>query len=160
MTIGEVEPIEELAAEVAGTVHQLLGGRRRDCRVGHAAHPIDVDEDAAGEESDPVAIGIEPFLIIVVDEGPELGQAPAQRSARIIGSVEEQVAKVLSRLRHRSRDEVAEECTGALGSRQDECAAAALDPEIAEQADVQSCRCPARFYHGGTNGRSNAPPAF
>ena len=67
---------------------------------------------------------------------------------------------MLARLRLTRGDEIAKESASPLRWRQRKRVTAAIQLQIAEQPDAQAGYCSARTFHGGTNGRSNAVPAF
>ena len=77
-----------------------------------------VDRDAVGVDPDAVAVGEDTRVFLVVDEAPELGQAPAQRAARVVGDLPQQLAEMLAAETPGLQAQVGQQRAGLLGRRQ------------------------------------------
>ena len=86
---------------LAGIPAILLGifGLRDIHRIDGAAHEI---------QPDSVALGLDPALGGVVDERPDLAEAPAQLAARIVGHLPQQIAQLAARDGIRREREISE----------------------------------------------------
>jgi len=55
-----------------------------------------VDGGGAGIQLDLLAIGDHPRLIAAIHQGADLGQAPTQRTAGVVGNLPQQFAQLLT----------------------------------------------------------------
>ena len=65
--------------------------------LGRAGDLDRIDEAVREVEPDGVAAGVDPPPAGLVDEAPDLAQAPAQLAARIVGHVPQQLAELAAR---------------------------------------------------------------
>ena len=106
----DLQALEKVAGEQRGQRSQPL---RRD-RLDVLRRPGDLDriDEAVREvEPDGVRLRLDPLPARLVDEAPDLAEAPAQLAARIVGNVPQQLAKLAARNGVRGKRQVSEERT-------------------------------------------------
>ena len=147
----ELEPIQQLATKLPGQGEQRVGGRAVEARRQRFAHGEQVDDGAGGLEGHGLAVGHDAAAARLVDERPQLAQAPAQRAARVVGDVPEEGAQPLPPLGPAGEREIGEERTGLLRRRQRQDAIAPAQLDLAKDAEMQ------RFLDGHSLDRAGAP---
>ena len=107
-----------------------------------AATAAEISEGVHGAVVEPqghgVARRLHPGVVGIVQEAPELAQAPAQLAARIVGHVPQELAQARARHRAWSEREVAHESAQLARRRQLERGAVAVDRQRAEEAQAQA----------------------
>ena len=83
----ELEALEELATEGVGGGDERFGGRRGDPAGQGSAHLGEINLRAMRLEAHALAVRDEAYRGAFVDERSELPQRPAERGARVVGSV-------------------------------------------------------------------------
>ncbi len=157
MAGGQIEAVEELALEQLSRFLQRGQLGLLNTRGKQLLDPPEIDEDAPREEHDPLAVGTQAHGRGVVDHDPQLAQAPAQRAARVVRSIPEEVAQALPQLRRAHGDQVAEQGPGALGGGKHHAVSRSRDPQVADQVDPDICavrnqgRHGSRRFHAGSN---------
>ena len=92
----ELEAFERRAAVARGGGFELLERRLVELALCNRGERGDVDRDVGGVEADREPIGDDALARLVVDEPAQLRKAPAQRAARIVGNLPEQLAQMLA----------------------------------------------------------------
>ncbi len=118
IAIRQIEPFEQLAAHERRDRRERVG-RRAGHACGRTARHRGAQAreiDRGTDELDAIAIRDQPRLV-VVDERAQLRQTPAQRRARIIGTVPQQRAQPLAQLRLAGRRQIREQRARLLRGR-------------------------------------------
>ena len=137
MEIRQVEARERLAA-VPG--RRRLDGLERtsiERLVGQALQRRDVDLDVRRVQPDADPVGHEAAARLVVDELPELREAPAQRATRVVGDLPEQLAQLFPAKRAPVERQVGEQRAGLLRGRQGQALAGPDDLDFAQKLQFQ-----------------------
>ena len=153
----QVQSVEKLALQQDGRGFQNVD-RRRQATAQHLVHATHVDQHIGGGEGNVLAVGIEALALLIVGDAAQLGQAPAQRAARIVRAVPQQIAQRLAQLRGAGRNQIAQQRTRALGGRQRHESTGALHLQLAKQADAQ--RGPHGCRGRDRPGRERIPRSF
>jgi hypothetical protein len=137
VTVGQVEPLQELTAEARRRGAQgLRVGRLRALRK-ERAHLGEVARDRRGLERDPIPVRDDARDATGVERATDLRKAPAQGSARVVGALEEEVAEALAEVWASRRDEVSKERAGLLRRREGKGASAHGELELSKEPDPQ-----------------------
>lgn len=94
--VRQFEPFERVAAQASGGVLELLERAVIQLPIGERLERGDVDDDVRGVEPYCDPVGEDARTCVVIHEAPQLGKAPPQRAARVIGNLPEQLAQVLA----------------------------------------------------------------
>jgi hypothetical protein len=132
--VGEIETLQELAAELRGQRAQRLGGRLVDAVGEGATHVEDVHRDLRRIQLHGARVGEEAHAIWPVHERPQLAQAPPQRAARIVGHVPQERAEALARVPASGQREVGEQRPRLLGRRKGDALRAADELDLSQHA--------------------------
>jgi hypothetical protein len=127
VAVGQLEPLQKLAAKLFRGGAQCFGAHAREPATGETPHLGEVIGKHA--ERRFLAVSDEHLL---AQHPSELGQTPAQCSARIVRSLPEKLAELLARVRATRDGEIAEEGARLLRRRKREGFARANDHEVAE----------------------------
>jgi hypothetical protein len=82
----DLQAVEKLTIEQRGQGSQPLGGKRLDALLGGASDLDRIDEAVRQVELDGIPAGFEPAPARLVEDAPDLAQAPSQLAARIVGT--------------------------------------------------------------------------
>src|SRR6185436_11406425 len=93
----DLQAVEKLTIEQSGQRAQPLWVERLDALLGGSGDLDGIDEAIRQVELDGIPAGLDPAPAGLVDDAPELAEAPAQLPARIVGDVPQQLAKLASR---------------------------------------------------------------
>ena len=80
----DLQALEEVAVEQCGQRPQALRSERLDALLRSPGRPRRIDEAVREIEPDGVAAGLDPPPAGLVDDAPDLAEAPAQLAARIV----------------------------------------------------------------------------
>jgi hypothetical protein len=108
-----------------------------------------VDETVAQVEPDRAAVGDDALAAFLVDEAANLGQAPAQFAARIVGGVPQQLADLGAGDGAGRQDEVAEKRAHLARGGQGQLLVSPRQHQPAEEAESQR-------FHGLFHARYHA----
>jgi hypothetical protein len=86
-----------------------------------------------------IAVGLQ-AVAVGAEDLADLGQAPAQRAARVVGHVPEQLAQPLAALRAADAGEIHQQRARLLRRRQPDGLIVTGDDQVAEDADFQLSR--------------------
>ena len=132
--IRELHAFQEVAAEASRRVLQGLDRCAVEA-VGHQLpEPDNIDRDVADVDSDHRAIGYDAPAALVVDQSAQLGQAPAQRAARVVGDFPQQLAQPFAPKLAAFQGQVGQQRARLLGWRQRGGHAISENAEFAEKA--------------------------
>ena len=120
IAIGQVEAGQEFAAKQLGGAEQGVGRSLRGLRqIAHeAARFEEVDARPRRLEGHSLAVRREARDLPRVDEGADLGEAPAQGGAWVVRPQPQQVAQALAQVRAGGHDEERQKRPRLLGRRQ------------------------------------------
>jgi hypothetical protein len=90
-------------------VRQILRRHSFDRRIDAGLRRKEVDGEPLDAQFDRVPVGEQPGIPWLVDNRPDLGEAPTQCPARIIGHIPEHVTKLLPPVRTPGQGEIAEQ---------------------------------------------------
>ena len=114
----ELDAVEEGAAERLQGRGQDGLRRAVEILVDRFPDSQQIDIDVAAIERNALAVRVEPFPSLVVDQRAQLREAPAQRSARIVGQVPEHLAELVARMSAARDRQIGEERPRLLRLRQ------------------------------------------
>ncbi len=134
---GNLQPVDEVAGEQPGQRSQPLHGKRPEPFLGRARHLDGIDEAVREVEPDGVGTRIHPATAGLIDDAPELAEAPAELAARIVGHVPQQLAKPAAGHRLWCHRQIGEQRARLARCRQGQRDPVATDRERPEQAHPQ-----------------------
>ena len=139
--VAEVEPLEELPAELAREREELR--ERRTVEPGGAAllQGEDVDPGALCGEGHAVARGEDPRKVGLVHDRPEPAQAPPQGAAWVVGHVPEQSAEPLAAVGPVAQGQVRQQAARLLGGGQVETLPGPEDLHLPQEAKLEGFHC-------------------
>ena len=130
----DLQAVQKLAREQRGQRAQALRRQRLDARLGRVRHLDRVDEAAGQVQPHGIPAGLDPAPAGLIDDAPQLAQAPAQLAARIVGDVPQQLAELASRYGLRCERQVGDERTQLARGGQRHVDAVAAQGQGPEQA--------------------------
>ena len=153
----DFQALEKIAVEQHRQRSLTFRCERLDALVNRAGDLDRIDETMRQVEADHVAAGLDALAVAVVDDAADLAQAPAQLSARIVGDVPQQFAKLAPRHGERGQGQVGEERAHLSRRRQSQRDAVTADRHGAEHAHLNP-RPAARFpgFHAHSHGHYHA----
>ena len=119
-----------------------------------------IDEAVREVEPDRVRLRIDPPPAGLVDEAPDLAEAPAKLAARIVRDVPQQLAKLAARDGVRRERQIGEERTHLARRRQRERDAVAADRQRPEQPHLRARRPRPRLGRADSTGISTPAPTL
>jgi hypothetical protein len=123
------EEPDQLALPVRGQRLDALGGRARDLdRIDEAIREVEPDRVAVGMDAPPAGR---------VEDAPQLAEALAQLTPRVVGHVPQELAQLAPRGREGRQGEVGEQGAHLAGRGEREGAAVATHRQGPEQPDVE-----------------------
>jgi hypothetical protein len=135
--VRKFQAFQEIAAEALGSRLEILGADGADVAANQFMQLADIDSGTGHVDPHRVAVGDDALLLLVVDEAPELRQAPAQRPSRIVGNVPQELADVLASEAARLQAQVGQQRTGLLGGGQRQRLAVSQHLEIAQEPQFE-----------------------
>ena len=105
----DLESFEKVADKQRGQGSQPLGGQRLDALLDRLVDLDRIDDAVREVEPDGVGLGLDPAAAGLIDDAPDLAEAPAQLAARIVGNVPQQFAKLAARHGVRRQRQIAEQ---------------------------------------------------
>ena len=131
----QVEIGQQWSAEGGCGANQLAGHRSLGAGAGLRGKEVDVER--LGQQFDGLSVCNQPGICRIVDEGPDLAEAPAQSPARIVRHVPEYLAQPLAPVLVAGQREVGEQSTCLARGRQRHRGAVADHFEFAEDPELQ-----------------------
>ncbi len=126
-TAVDLQSVEKVAREQRGQMPQPLGRERLDALPRRSGDLDRINEAVRQIERDGIPAGVDPTAVGLVNQAPDLAQAPAQFTARVVGHVPQQFAELAAARRLRSNRQVAEQRPHLARWRQRHCGAVAGD---------------------------------
>ena len=133
----ELQAVEKFAAEQGRQRSQPIGRQRRESVLAGAGDLDRVDEAIRQVELDGVSAGVDPPPAGLVDDAPDLAEAPAKLAARIVRDVPQQFAELSARYGPNGQRQVGDKRARLARRRQVERHAIARDRQGSEQLQMQ-----------------------
>jgi hypothetical protein len=137
----DLQPVEEVPDEQRGERSQPVRAERLDAHLSRAVDLDDIDEAVGQIERDCVAGGLDPAASWLVNEAPDLAEAPAQLAPRVVRDVPQKLAEATPGNGTRSERQIGEERAHLARRRERQRDPVPADRQGAEHAHV----------HAGTN---------
>ena len=107
----DLQAVEKVTVEQGGQRAQPLRGQGRNALLGRPGDLDHIDGAIRQIEPDGVAAGINASPARLVDDAPDLAEAPAQLAPRIVGDVPQQLAKLAARDGARGKRQIGDQRT-------------------------------------------------
>ena len=135
---GQVQTVEKSPHKAQGKLGQRFGCDLVQSLARRRPNPFDIDIHVADVQGDALPVGAQTPQLTLVDERPQLAQAPAQLRAGIIRAIPKQRAQVLAQLGLSRRRQVGEQRARLLRRRQSQGASVSNQRKLAQQPHLQS----------------------
>src|SRR5262245_26337217 len=157
---GDLQALQKIAIDQCGERAQSFRRERFDALPGRTGNLDGIDEGIRQVELNGVPAGGDAPGPALVHDAPDLAQAPAELSPRIVGNIPQQLAQSAPRHGMRRKGEVGQERAHLARSRQRQCAAVPADRDGPEQAHLERRRTArqarATGFHGIFHARYHA----
>jgi hypothetical protein len=135
--VGKLETLEKISAVTRCRLLERIDGCLLQVAIGKRAKFQNVDGHIPRIDLDVGAVGNDPQPICIVQQPPQLGKAPAQGAARIVGHFPQKIAELFATKAASVQAEIRKQSAGLSGWRQYHCLAIADDREFSEKSELK-----------------------